>query len=426
MSVRVWEKKLRFLSDLVDHPNEGTNDWWELVDETASNADPLWQHGQERWYQQDYLVAMQAFQQSLHPLDMAWDEHQSQFLDHSESSADSFTDYHDASEIQQRALQLAHRLVFCSYCESDGNQVKQARRHLIMGLYLLLSNRNLRTKNTSKQTVLLDDAWMELMLSFEEDPDCRILAREVAAMAITSSKGRGGGNCGWHHQMQRPGYMTPGLKPTPFISRDNHPAWCKALEDNWEFILDEYHDIAKSKTLSIVGAGDRGSGQDDHRVVGAGSNWTEYVLFGTGSSAGDAPATKTLIEQNLPDAVSLAQEGGGEIIFSRLAPGSHIQSHCGPTNIRWTAQLGLIVPESAAENFKLRVSEEWHTWQEGKILPFDDSFEHEVRNDSQQERVVLLIRLWHPDLKASQRSTVLDAARTKKEKAVEKRYAPPF
>jgi len=111
-------------------------------------------------------------------------------------------------------------------------------------------------------------------------------------------------------------------------------------------------------------------------------------------------------------------QGGGEIIFSRLAPGSHIQSHCGPTNLRWTAHLGLIVPESAAENFKLRVSEEWHTWQEGKILPFDDSFEHEVGNDSEQERVVLLIRLCHSDLKANQRSSVLDGARTKKEKAV--------
>ncbi|CAJ1921654.1 unnamed protein product [Cylindrotheca closterium] len=425
MSVAVWENELRLLSDLVDHPSEGTNDWWELVDETASSADPLWQQGQDRWYQQDYLVAMQAFQQSLVPLDLAWDEHQNQFLDNSESSADSFNDYHDASEARDRAVQLAHRLVFCSYCESDGNQVKQARKHLIMGLYLLLSNRNMRTKANSKETTLLNDAWMELMLSFEEDPACRILARDVAEMAIKSSKGRGVGNCGWHHKMQRPGYMVPGLKGTPYISGENQPAWCKTLEDHWEIILDEYDDIVKSKTLSVVGAGDRGSGQDDHRVVGAGSKWTEYVLFGTGSSTGDAPATKALLEQHLPDAVSLAQEGGGEIIFSRLAPGSHIQSHCGPTNIRWTGHLGLIVPESA-ESCKIRVGDQWHSWQEGKILLFDDSFEHEVRNDSEQERVVLLIRLWHPDLKTNQRSSALEAARTKKDKAVEKRYAPPF
>jgi len=368
---------------------------------------------------------MNCFQQSLVPLDLAWADHQEQFLDNSESSFNSFNDYHDVSAIQERALQLAQRLVFCAYCESDGNQVKQARKHLIMGLYLLLSNRNSRTNNTSKQTLVFDDAWMELMLSFEEDPGCRILAREVVAMAITSSKGRGGGNCGWHHKMQRPGYMSPGLSITPHVSRENHPAWCKALEENWDLILDEFNDIAMSKNaLSVVGAGDRGSGQDDHRVVGPGSKWTEYVLFGSGSSKGDAPATKTLLEQHVPDAVSLAKQGGGEIIFSRLAPGSYIQSHCGPTNFRLTAHLGLIVPESP--DCKIRVAEEWHSWQQGKILLFDDSFEHEVRNDSQQERVVLLIRLWHPDLKANQRSSALHAAKDKKDKAVEKRYAPPF
>lgn len=413
------------MSDLVDHPSEGTNDWWELVDETSGDVDPFWQEGQERWYQQDYLVAMEAFQQSLMPLDLAWQEHQDQFLETSESSFDSLNDYNDASEIQERTLQLSQRLLFCAYCESDGNQVKEARKHLIMGLYLLLSNRNLRTKNTVRQTTILDDAWMELMLSFEEDPVCRTLARDVAAMAIASSKGRGGGNCGWRHRMQRPGFMAPGLSPTPFISREDHPAWCKALEEHWDLIRDEYNDIAMMRNaLSVVGAGDRGSGQDDHRVVGPGSKWTEYVLFGTGSSTGDAPATKTLLQQHVPDAVSLAEQGGGEIIFSRLAPGSHIQSHCGPTNIRWTAHLGLLVPESP--DCKIRVSEQWHSWQRGKILLFDDSFEHEVRNDSQEERVVLLIRLWHPYINADQRSGLLEAAKAKKDKAVEKRYAPPF
>jgi aspartyl/asparaginyl beta-hydroxylase (cupin superfamily) len=38
------------------------------------------------------------------------------------------------------------------------------------------------------------------------------------------------------------------------------------------------------------------------------------------------------------------------------------------------------------------------SWQEGKCLVFDDSFEHEVWNKSDSERVVLLIQFWHPDL----------------------------
>ena len=93
MSVQQWEKEMRLLSDLVDHQHEASNDWWELVDETSASADPLWQEGQELWYKQDYLNAMQAFQQSLVPMDLAWNDQQDQFLENSESSADGFNEY---------------------------------------------------------------------------------------------------------------------------------------------------------------------------------------------------------------------------------------------------------------------------------------------------------------------------------------------
>ena len=41
---------------------------------------------------------------------------------------------------------------------------------------------------------------------------------------------------------------------------------------------------------------------------------------------------------------------------------------------------------------------EWRRWREGKCLVFDDSFEHEVVNDTDMSRIVLLIRFWHPRL----------------------------
>merc|ERR1712176_17231 len=40
----------------------------------------------------------------------------------------------------------------------------------------------------------------------------------------------------------------------------------------------------------------------------------------------------------------------------------------------------------------------WGTWEEGKCIFFDDSFTHEVENDSDSVRIVLLIRFWHPEL----------------------------
>jgi aspartyl/asparaginyl beta-hydroxylase (cupin superfamily) len=49
-------------------------------------------------------------------------------------------------------------------------------------------------------------------------------------------------------------------------------------------------------------------------------------------------------------------------------------------------------------NCRIRVGDEERSWAEGDVLIFDDSFEHEVWNDSDRERIVLIIDIWHPDL----------------------------
>ena len=36
-------------------------------------------------------------------------------------------------------------------------------------------------------------------------------------------------------------------------------------------------------------------------------------------------------------------------------------------------------------------------WEEGKVLVLDDSFEHEVWNDGDKQRIVLIVDIWHPD-----------------------------
>ena len=38
------------------------------------------------------------------------------------------------------------------------------------------------------------------------------------------------------------------------------------------------------------------------------------------------------------------------------------------------------------------------TWTPGRCVVFDDAFVHDAWNDSDRERVVLIVDLWHPDL----------------------------
>ena len=59
----------------------------------------------------------------------------------------------------------------------------------------------------------------------------------------------------------------------------------------------------------------------------------------------------------------------------------------------------LIVPEGADEDAcGIRVGNEVRRWVVGQPLIFDDAYEHETWNHTNQERVVLLFDFWHPDL----------------------------
>jgi len=85
----------------------------------------------------------------------------------------------------------------------------------------------------------------------------------------------------------------------------------------------------------------------------------------------------------------------GLMYASRMRPGTHIQPHRGPTNVRVRCHLGISVP---AGDCAIRVGEETRHWEEGKCIVFDDYFEHEAWNHTNQDRIVLIVDLWHPGL----------------------------
>lgn len=46
-------------------------------------------------------------------------------------------------------------------------------------------------------------------------------------------------------------------------------------------------------------------------------------------------------------------------------------------------------------------------WEEGKIVIFDDSYEHEAANlNEESERTIFLFDIWHPDLTLQERIAV--------------------
>lgn len=85
---------------------------------------------------------------------------------------------------------------------------------------------------------------------------------------------------------------------------------------------------------------------------------------------------------------------GPTVVFSMLKAGAHIARHTGMYNTRLICHLPLIVPPGC----RFRVGNEVREWEEGKLLIFDDTIEHEAWNDGPEDRVVLIFDIWRPEL----------------------------
>lgn len=89
----------------------------------------------------------------------------------------------------------------------------------------------------------------------------------------------------------------------------------------------------------------------------------------------------------------------GLIYASRMPAGTHIQAHRGPTNLRLRCHLAIKVPDG---DCAIRVGDQTQHWREGRCLVFDDYFEHEAWNHTDEDRTVLIVDMWHPRLSAAE------------------------
>ena len=87
------------------------------------------------------------------------------------------------------------------------------------------------------------------------------------------------------------------------------------------------------------------------------------------------------------------------VYVSKLVPGTNIPPHCGSTWKRIRMHLPLLVPKvpNGGKCCALKVDDTNVYWEEGKVIVFDDSFEHEVVwMDGESERLVLVVDVHHP------------------------------
>ncbi|XP_061820989.1 aspartyl/asparaginyl beta-hydroxylase-like isoform X7 [Nerophis lumbriciformis] len=195
---------------------------------------------------------------------------------------------------------------------------------------------------------------------------------------------------------QRSLYNVDGLKAQPWWtpSETGYTDLVKALERNWKTIRDEALAMMDSNTGMFVPE------EENLREKG---EWGQYTLWQQGRKAVDAcqtaPKTCSLLEK-FPEATGCKR---GQIKFSVMQPGTHVWPHTGPTNCRLRMHLGLVVPKHGC---RIRCTDQTREWEEGKVLIFDDSFEHEVWQEADAYRLIFIVDVWHPQLTAQQRQTL--------------------
>ncbi len=176
------------------------------------------------------------------------------------------------------------------------------------------------------------------------------------------------------------------LPVQPFY-RPSDFAWVAPVEANWKAIRAELDTLLAHRD-ALPNFQDISTDQytltDDDR-------WKTYFFYGYGfrsdANCARCPETTRLIE---------AIPGMETAMFSILAPGKRIPPHDGPYKGVLRYHLGLVVPDVPVERVGIRVGGETAGWSEGASLVFDDTYQHEAWNDTDETRVVLFVDVVRP------------------------------
>ncbi|HEV7163662.1 MAG TPA: aspartyl/asparaginyl beta-hydroxylase domain-containing protein [Solirubrobacteraceae bacterium] len=170
-----------------------------------------------------------------------------------------------------------------------------------------------------------------------------------------------------------------------FFPNERFP-WIAHVEQNWQAIREELERVLEDRD-ALPNFQDISKDQieitDDDR-------WKTFFLYGYGFQA-------DLGVEMCPRTAALMREipGMTTAMFSILSPRKHILDHRGPYKGVLRYHLGLIVPEQA-EACRIRVGEDVRHWEQDRSMIFDDTFNHEVWNDTDETRVVLFVDVLRP------------------------------
>lgn len=198
--------------------------------------------------------------------------------------------------------------------------------------------------------------------------------------------------------------LVPRIPAIPFFDRSEF-AWVDELEACTPAIIDEMRAMREAHEAEFRPYVQYAPGTPVNQwaELNHSRRWSSCFLWRNGDAVTEhqqaCPATTAALSRvGMADIEGLCPNA----MFSALAPRTAIPPHHGETNARLVVHLPLVIPDHCA----YRVGFERRRWKVGEVLIFDDSIEHEARNDSDELRVVLIFDVWNPLLSAGERDMV--------------------
>jgi Aspartyl/Asparaginyl beta-hydroxylase len=193
----------------------------------------------------------------------------------------------------------------------------------------------------------------------------------------------------------------PGLAIKAFWNEGDFE-WANYLQGKYREILKEFQS-AMSDRSKLEQQGNNiwaGALTDDASSYGVG--WKTLVLMNRGRwdlvNAQLFPKTSQAIHKSGVPAT--------EIFFASMEGPSSIKMHSDFTNFVLTSHLALDIPYSGENKCRLTVGDETRQWINGNVMVFDTSLLHDAVNESDKMRYILMMRIWHPDLTATERAAL--------------------
>lgn len=126
-----------------------------------------------------------------------------------------------------------------------------------------------------------------------------------------------------------------------------------------------------------------------------GRDWRMFILKAYGveqpRNMAACPQLAALVRE-MPEVLSAS--------FSFLGPRKHIPPHRGPIRgiLRFYMMLSMPRTEDGSPAAVLKVADVEHRLGDGQFLLWDDTFEHEAWNESDEVRIVLSLDVWRPHM----------------------------